>query len=104
MTTSPFTTLLIVLATLLIVPFTSAQIAAGGGVAPAPSLAATQYPTVLNVPKILIQGGVTTSQEVVFTQTFASTALGTWAFPTPAVGTIGLGEIEGQVGEVKSAR
>jgi hypothetical protein len=41
---------------------------------------------------------------VVYTQTFAQTALGSWPLGTsPLPGTIGLGSIQGQVGVVKSA-
>jgi len=51
------------------------QIAAGGGVAPA-TLAATQYPVVTNCAQLVTAGGVTTANQVVFTQTFAAGALG----------------------------
>lgn len=39
------------------------------------------------------------------TQKFATTALGSWDLgPTPGVGAIGLGSIQGTVGKVKSKR
>jgi hypothetical protein len=40
--------------------------------------------------------------KVVYTQTFATTALDPW--PSPSSGEIGLGTIQGQVGQVKSKR
>ena len=52
------------------------QIAAGGGVAPT-TLAATQYPIVTNCAQLVTAGGVTTVNQVVYTQTFAAGALGT---------------------------
>lgn len=52
------------------------QLAQGGGLAPA-TMAPSQYPIVSNVNKLVTIGGATTVQMVAFTQTFASTALGT---------------------------
>jgi hypothetical protein len=69
----------------------------GGGIAAAP----VQYPTVVNVPSLLIQDGTTAVVTQPFTQTFV-TPLGTWAFPTPEVGSVGLGSIQGQIGTVRS--
>lgn len=47
---------------------------------------------------------LTCDEIVVYTQTFAQTALGSWPLGTsPLPGTIGLGSIQGQVGVVKSA-
>jgi hypothetical protein len=40
---------------------------------------------------------------VQFTQTF-QTPLGTWAFPTPQVGSVGLGNIQGTVGAVRNGQ
>jgi hypothetical protein len=40
--------------------------------------------------------------KVVYTQTFAKTALDPW--PSPSSGEIGLGTIQGQIGQVKSKR
>jgi hypothetical protein len=79
-------------------------VAAGGGVA-ATTLANSQYPTVGIYGSLITVGGTTTATFAEFTQTFATTALGTWALgPTPGVGTIGLGSIEGTVGIVKTKR
>ena len=71
-----------------------------GGAAGVPVLAPTQYPIVLNVPKIVTLTGVdgrktTTSTDTMFTQTFASTALETWHFASPKTGTVGLGGLKG---------
>jgi len=97
---NPLVTLLTVLFTL---PFTSAltpqnerrEVAAGGG-GPVAAAAATQYPTVsADAWELVIAGGVTKAVQKPFTQTFATTALGSWDLgPTPAVGTIGLGNIK----------
>jgi hypothetical protein len=66
--------------TLLTLPFTNGspepQLAQGGGLAPT-TLAPSQYPVVTNVNQLVTIGGVTTVKAVVFTQTFAATALGT---------------------------
>ena len=85
-------------------PEPAPQIAQGGGIAPT-TLAPVQYPVVSNVASLVTINGVTTVSQIVFTQTFASTALGTWALgPTPLVGSIGLGDIAGTVGGVKTKR
>jgi hypothetical protein len=48
---------------------------------------------------------VTSASFGAFTQTFAATALGSWDLgPTPGVGSIGLGAIQGTVGVIKSKR
>ena len=70
-----------------------------GGAAGVPTLAVTQYPTVINVPKIVTiteAGGVVrvTSTETVFTQTFVSTALESWKFREVRTGQIGLGSLK----------
>jgi hypothetical protein len=78
----------------------NAQNAALGGGA-AGSVGATQYPTIFGANKLVTVGGVVSTQSVQFTQTF-ETGLGTWAFPTPLVGSIGLGDIQGTVGLQKS--
>jgi hypothetical protein len=80
------------------------QVAAGGGIA-ATTLAASQYPTTSVAGSLFTIDGTTSAKWVLITQTFAATALGTWALgPTPGVGTIGLGTIEGTVGKVKTKR
>lgn len=75
---------------LLLSTTVSAQAAQGGG-APAPP-PPSQYPTVSNCPSLTTDAnGVVTTVWLTFTQTFASTALGSWALgPTPMAGTIGL--------------
>lgn len=93
----PLSTLLAALA--ILPSLTSAQNAAlGGGAAAVP--AATQYPTVFAAQSLVTVGGVVQTQNVQFTQTF-KTPLGTWAFPTPLVGSVGLGDIQGTVGAIK---
>jgi hypothetical protein len=80
-----------------------AQAAPGGG-GPESTLAATQSPTVSTVNSLQTVGGSTVAVQVVFTQTFATTALGTWPLGTVVqTGVIGLGTIAGSVGEVKTA-
>ncbi|KAE8449870.1 hypothetical protein EG329_007347 [Mollisiaceae sp. DMI_Dod_QoI] len=80
------------------------QVAAGGGVA-ATTLAASQYPTTSVAGSLFTVGGTTSAKWVLITQTFATTALGTWDLgPTPGVGTIGLGSIQGTIGKVKTKR
>lgn len=80
------------------------QVAAGGGVA-ATTLAASQYPTTSVAGSLFTVDGTTSATWVLMTQTFAATALGTWALgPTPGVGTIGLGTIQGTIGKVKTKR
>ncbi len=81
------------------------QVAAAGGGAVATTLADSQYPTTGTWASLLTAGGTTTQIYAVYTQTFASTALGSWALgPTPGVGTIGLGSIGGTVGVMKTKR
>lgn len=80
------------------------QLAAGGGIA-ATTLAASQYPTTIYGPELLTVDGTTTTTWTMYTQTFAATALGSWDLgATPRVGSIGLGSIQGTVGEVKTKR
>ncbi|CZT41719.1 uncharacterized protein RSE6_01495 [Rhynchosporium secalis] len=77
------------------------QIAAGGGVAPT-TLAPSQYPVSTTAGSLFTQNGVTSATWKLFVQTFATTALGTWELgPTPGVGVIGLGDIQGTVGGVR---
>jgi hypothetical protein len=81
----------------------SSQAAPGGG-GPVATLAPTQSPTVTQVMSLQTGGGSTVGVEVEFTQTFATTALGTWPLGTEVRrGTIGLGDISGSIGGVKSA-
>lgn len=80
------------------------QIAAGGGVA-ATTLAASQYPSTSIAGSLFTVGGTTSATWKLFTQTFAATALGSWDLgATPAAGSIGLGSIQGTVGNVKTKR
>jgi len=67
------------------------EVAAGGG-GPVAAPVATQYPIVSSDAwELVIVGGKTSAVQKPFTQTFATTALGSWALgPTPAVGKIGL--------------
>lgn len=96
-------TLFFVLVTLRFSTLVSAQAALGGG-AVVPAIIPTQYPTVVVGPSLFTNAaGVTSANVAPFTQTFNSGPLGTWAFPTPLPGTIGLGDIQGTVGGVKSA-
>lgn len=53
------------------------QLAQGGGLA-ATTLAATQYPIVTTVASLLTVGGTTSTTYIVYTQTFAATALGSY--------------------------
>jgi len=79
-------------------------VAAGGGAVSA-TLAASQSPTVGTWASLYTVGTETSTTWMVFTQTFASTALGTWDLgATPAAGTIGLGTIVGTVGNVKAEK
>jgi hypothetical protein len=81
----------------------SAQAAAGGGGLVA-TMAPTQAPTVTQVTSIQTVGGSTVGVAVEFTQTFATTALGTWPLGTEVrKGTIGLGDIVGSVGGAQRA-
>ena len=74
------------------------QLAQGGGLAAA-TIAASQYPTVTTAGSLFTLNGVTSATWVPYTQTFASTALGTWDIgATPLSGSIGLGSIQGTVG------
>ncbi|RKF83377.1 putative secreted effector protein [Golovinomyces cichoracearum] len=83
--------------------FLKRQVVAGGGI-PATTLPPSQYPTVTFAGSLFTVGTSTSATWKEFTQTFATTALGTWALgPTPRIGTIGLGTIKGTVGVVKSA-
>ncbi|KAH6682937.1 hypothetical protein B0J14DRAFT_431738, partial [Halenospora varia] len=76
--------------------------AAGGGVVTA-TLGATQMATTSNVPSLFTLNGATSATNIMFTQTFASTALGSWALgATPLAGSIGLGSIQGTVGVIKT--
>ena len=95
------TTLLTPLA--LLTPLVSSQVAGGGGAAAAPTIVATQDATVKTMPSIFTVNGVTSVVYKPFTQTFATTALGSWDFDaTPRSGAIGLGNIQGTVGKVKT--
>lgn len=73
--------------------------------APAATLVATQSPTVTEVTSLqTAAGGSVVGVPVVFTQTFAATALGSWPLGTAVQkGTVGLGDIAGSVGGVKTA-
>jgi len=76
---------------LALLSMTKAQTGAAGGGAGSATLAATQSPTVGTWASLYTVGSETSTTWMVFTQTFASTALGTWALgATPAAGTIGL--------------
>lgn len=80
------------------------QIAAGGGAGP-PIANPLQYPVANTAGSLFVQGGTTTATYKLYIQTFATTALGTWELgPTPKPGTIGLGDIQGEVGKTKSKR
>ncbi|RDL40366.1 uncharacterized protein BP5553_00345 [Venustampulla echinocandica] len=83
-----------------------AQGAVGGvGAIPAPTPVASQYPTITTALSLVTINGVTSAQEIVYTIPFATTALGTWELgPTPRAGSIGLGDIAGKIGVVKSKR
>ncbi|EPE27219.1 hypothetical protein GLAREA_03134 [Glarea lozoyensis ATCC 20868] len=93
---------------LFLCSFTSlvtAQVAAGGGAGVVSSIAASQYPVVTNAPSLFTINGVTSATNIVFTQTFAATALGGWPLgATPLAGAIGLGDIQGTIGHVKTKR
>lgn len=77
----------------------AAQAALGGG--NAGTSAATQMATTTpDAQSLVTVDGTTTVVVMAYTQTFASTALGTWALgATPLVGSIGLGTIQGTVGK-----
>lgn len=81
-----------------------AQAGLGGVVA---TSAATQMATTtLGAPSLYTSDGTTgVSYVPTYTQTFATTALGTWPIgATPLVGSVGLGTIQGTVGTVKNKR
>ncbi|KAI0994073.1 hypothetical protein K3495_g14110 [Podosphaera aphanis] len=79
------------------------KLAAGGG-GDVHTLPPTQYPTVTVAGSLFTVGTSTSATWKEFTQTFAATALGTWALgPTPRVGTIGLGTLQGSIGDIKTA-
>jgi len=90
------------LALLSLLSLTHAQNAAAGGGA-AGVQAASQYPTVLTGPSLLVVGGTTTTAYGPFTQTFKS-PLTTWVYPTPSSGSVGLGNIPGTVGAVQTKK
>lgn len=93
-----FLHLLVIVASL---PRAISQAAAGGGAPPA-VIQATQDSTIREAPSIFTVNGVTDVTRIMYTQTFAATALGSWELgPTPKAGTIGLGDIQGSVGQVK---
>jgi Killer toxin-resistance protein 1 len=98
----------LLLSILALLSFTTANpnpqaVAPGGGAAV--TLVPTQSPTVGTWGSLITVDGTTSVAYVVFTQTFAVTALGTWDLgPTPAAGTIGLGTIVGNVGSTKAAK
>lgn len=69
------------------------------GQAEATIQAATQMATTTIAGSLFTVDGTTSATWVLFTQTFAATALGTWDLgTTPKVGTIGFGSIAGTVG------
>ena len=92
----------ICLAVFSIISLTAAQLAQGGGAGVvATSVIAVQFPTVVVGPSLFTNAAGTSAVQLPFTQTFKS-PLGTWAYPTPAVGSIGLGSIQGTVGAVRA--
>ena len=67
--------------------------------------AATQMATTTTAGSLFTSDGTTSVTWVLFTQTFATTALGTWDLgATPGSGAIGLGTIAGTVGGLFSKR
>lgn len=103
LTTTTSTTFLPLLASVLILLLaspsqTNAQAAPGGGAPPVAN--PLQYPVVVVGPSLTTVAGSTSAINLPFTQTFV-TPLGTWAFPTPSAGSVGLGDIQGTVGKVK---
>lgn len=82
---------------------TYAQAGLGGMVVT--SLATQMATTTPGAPSLFTVGTVTSVSYIpIYTQTFAQTALGTWAIgPTPLVGSIGLGTIQGTVAKNKRA-
>ncbi|TVY65663.1 hypothetical protein LSUE1_G007170 [Lachnellula suecica] len=84
-------------------PNPQAVAAGGGGVAT--TLAASQVPVSTTAGSLFTVNGVTSATWKLYVQTFATTALGSWDLgPTPGVGSIGLGSIQGTVGVVKTKR
>jgi len=71
-------------------------IAIGGG-APGATAATAQAATTTYAATLITTGATTTTAYVAFTQTF-NTSMGTWIFPTPLSGSVGLGGISGSVG------
>ncbi|KAK2625877.1 hypothetical protein QTJ16_005189 [Diplocarpon rosae] len=80
-------------------------VAAGGGIVAATPVA-SQYPISTTAGSLFTVNGVTSATWKLFVQTFATTALDTvWELgATPAPGIIGLGNIAGTVGAVRSKR
>jgi hypothetical protein len=69
----------------------------------ATTIAATQQATITTANSLFTLDGTTSASFLPFTQTFAKTALGTWDLgPTPLVGSIGLGTIQGSYGVLPS--
>ena len=85
------------------ISFLTPVYAAGGAVVT--SSEASQADTVMYQPSlyyVTVGSSIqTTATYKDFTQTFASTYLGTWAYATPSSGSIGLGSIVGTVGAVR---
>lgn len=81
---------------------TAAEPQLGGG-AEVTTTAITQYPTTGYWPSLsTINSDSTTTVYILYTQTFAATALGTWPLGTVvSVGSVGLGSISGTVGGVE---
>lgn len=92
----------LLLSLLAFVSYASAQIAAGGGAQG--TTVATQMATTTWAGSLYTSGGTTSATWILYTQTFASTALGSWAFETTSSGTIGLGTLEGTAGATKTKR
>ncbi|APA16240.1 predicted protein [Sclerotinia sclerotiorum 1980 UF-70] len=88
----------------LLPTLTYAQAGLGGIVVT--SVATQMATTTPGAPSLYTTDGTTTVSYIpIYTQTFATTALGTWAIgPTPLVGSIGLGTIQGTVRGMKSKR
>jgi hypothetical protein len=100
--TNPLSVVLFVYSYIYLV---DAQVAAGGGAGVVSSPAASQYPVVTNAPSLFTLNGVTSATNIQFTQTFASTPLGSWPLgATPLAGAIGLGDIQGSIGVIKTKR
>jgi hypothetical protein len=67
---------------------------------PTPTLPATQYPTVTVAGSLFTVNGVVSATWVEFTQSFATTALGSWGLgATLRVGKVGLGGLDGNGGK-----